>query len=144
MIYLKRIFCSLDQVRFLSLSLSESALIFLISTTCFFGGMMAFFYINVFLIARENRVKSAVHLTVSGWSLTMLAGRRTTSYGAWSGIGRCPIYIRRPAPVRYVTRQEKILKNRPVPGRLSNSPVICKSLKSYYVSFICDHSITRL
>jgi len=51
------------------------------------------------------------------------------------------IYRRRPAPVRYVTTQEKILKNRPVPGRLSSSPVMCKSLKSFDVIFICDHSI---
>jgi len=51
------------------------------------------------------------------------------------------IYRRRPAPVRYVTTQKKILKNRPVPGRLSNLPVMCKSLKSYDVSFICDRSI---
>jgi len=29
-----------------------------------------------------------------------------------------------------------------MPGRLSNSPLKCKSLKSYNVSFICDHSIT--
>ena len=43
---------------------------------------------------------------------------------------------------RYVTTQEKILKKRPVPGRLSNSPVICKSLKLMYgISFICDQSI---
>jgi len=49
----------------------------------------------------------------------------------------------RTAPVRYVTTQEKILKNRPVPERLSHSPVICKSLKSYGVSFMCDHSIIR-
>ena len=51
------------------------------------------------------------------------------------------IYRRRPAPVRYVTTQMKISKNRPVPGRLSNSPMMCKSVKSYDVSFICDHSI---
>jgi len=42
-----------------------------------------------------------------------------------------------------VTTQKKILKNRPVPGRLSNSPVMCKSLKSYDVSFICDRSISN-
>jgi len=51
------------------------------------------------------------------------------------------IYRRQPAPIRYVTTQEKNLKNRPVPGRLSDLPVMCKSLKSYDVSFICDHSI---
>jgi len=80
------------------------------------------------------RVKSAGHCTLSGWSLT-------TPYGARLGIGRCYNIRRRPAPVRYVTTQEKILKNRPVPGRLSNSPVECKSVKSYDVSLICDHSI---
>ena len=51
------------------------------------------------------------------------------------------MFRRRTVPVRYVTTQEKFLKNRPVPGRLSNSPVMCKSLISYVVSFICDHSI---
>jgi len=35
---------------------------------------------------------------------------------------------------------KKNLKNRPVPGRLSNSLVMCKSLKSYDVSYICDYS----
>jgi len=85
----------------------------------------------------KNRVKSAGHRTVSGWSLT-------TPYGARPGIGWCYHIRRRPAPVRYVTTQEKILKNRPVPGRLSNSPVMCKSVKSYNVSFICGHSIICL
>ena len=31
-----------------------------------------------------------------------------------------------------------------MPGRLSNLPVMCKSLKSYDVSFICDHSISNI
>jgi len=43
---------------------------------------------------------------------------------------------------RHVATQENILKNRPVPGRLSNSRVICQSLKSYGVSLICDYRIT--
>jgi len=60
------------------------------------------------------RVKSAGHRTVSGWSFT-------TPYGARPGIGRCYHIRRRPASVRYVTTQEKILKNRPVPRRLLNS-----------------------
>ena len=51
------------------------------------------------------------------------------------------IYKHRPAPVRYVTTQEKSLKNRSVPGPLSNSPLMCNSLNSYDLSFICDHSI---
>ena len=50
-------FCSLGQVWLSSPSLSELASIFLILTTCFFGGMMANFDINVFIIARENSYK---------------------------------------------------------------------------------------
>ena len=64
--------CSLKQVWFSSPSLSESASIFLILTTCFFGGMMSNFDINVFIIAR---VKSAAHRTVPMFSYTD-AGRR--------------------------------------------------------------------
>ena len=44
--------------------------------------------------------------------------------------------------ILYYNTHENILKNRPVPGRLSNSTVMCKSLKSYGVSFICDLSIS--
>jgi len=51
------LFCSLGQVWLSSPLLSELASIFLILTTCFFGGMMANFYINVFIIARENSYK---------------------------------------------------------------------------------------
>ena len=98
--------------------------------------MMASFDINEFTIAPENSRK---------------IGR--ASYGVWLrsyNAVRCPaghrpmLYDirRRPAPVRYVTTQVKILKNRPVPGQLSNSPVMYKSVKSYNVSFICDHSIS--
>ena len=92
---------------------------------------MAHFYVNLIIIARENSCK---------------IGR--APYGVrliFYNTGRAPydiVYRRRTAPVRYVTTQEKVLKNRPVPGRLSNSPVKCTSLKSYDVSFICDHSIT--
>jgi len=73
---------------------------------------------------------------------------KCVSYGVrliFYNIVRCPAghrpMISYTPPVQYVTTQEKFLKNRPVPGRLSNSPVMCKSLKSYVVSFICDHSI---
>ena len=49
-------FCSLGQVWFSAPSPSELASIFLISSTCFFGGMMANFdiHVNVLIIAREN------------------------------------------------------------------------------------------
>ena len=121
---------------FPSSSMSESASIFFILTTCFFGGMMATFDINEFTIAPENSRKIG----------RAPCGLRLISYNAV----RCPAghrpmshIRRRPAPVRYVTTQEKILKNRQVPRRLSNSPVMCKSVKSYDVSFICDHSINN-
>jgi len=50
-------FCSLEQVCFSSPSLSESASICLILTNCFFGGMMANFDIDIFIIARDNSCK---------------------------------------------------------------------------------------
>jgi len=111
-------FCSLEQMIF-SLSLSESASVFPIFTNCFFGGMMANFNIHIFIIARENLCK----IDQAPYPVDLLQ--------------------RRPGTVRYVTTQKKILKNRSVPGRLSNSPVMCKSLKSYDVSFICDRSISN-
>jgi len=88
---------------------------------------MTNFDINEFTIAPANSRKIVRSLT--------------TPYGVRPGIGQCYHIRRRPALVRYVTTHEKILENRPVPGRLSNSPVMCKSVKSYDVSFICDHSI---
>jgi len=83
---------------------------------------MANFDLHIFIIARENscKIDRAPY------------GVRLISYNA----GRALYDV-----VRYVTTQKKILINRPVPGRLSNSTVMCKSLKSYDVSFICDHSI---
>ena len=103
----------------------------LILTTCFFGGMIAKFYINVYIIARANICNPCTY------------GTRLIYYNAGRASADVIIYRRRPAPVRYVTTQEKILKKRPVPGQLSNSPVMCKSLKSYDGSFICDHNIRR-
>jgi len=82
---------------------------------------MANFDINEFTIAPSRKICRAPY------------GVRLISYNAV----RCPAGHR---PIlSYKTR--KFLKNRPVPGRLSNSPVMCNSVKSYDVSFICDHSI---
>jgi len=125
------IFCSLGQVWFSSQSLSESASIFLILTTCFFCGIMANFYVNVYIISRENSYKIG----------RVPYGVRLIFYNAGRASADVFIYRRRTVPIRYVTTQEKILKNRPVPVWLSNSPVMCTSLKSYDVRFICDHSI---
>jgi len=44
-------------VWFSSQSLSESASIFLVLTTCFFCGIMANFYVNVYISSRENSCK---------------------------------------------------------------------------------------
>jgi len=49
------------------------------------------------------------------------------------------IYSSQSAPVRYATTQDHILKNSLPPGRLSSSSVMCKSLKSYDISFIYEH-----
>jgi len=120
--------CSIEQVWFSSPSRSESVSIFLILTTCFFGGMVTNFDINVYIIARENSCK----IDRAPYGFSYNAGRASADV---------IVYRRRPAPVRYVTTQEKNLKNRPVLGRLSNSPVMWKLLKLYDASFICDHSI---
>jgi len=122
-------------VLFSSLLLSESTSTFLILTTCFFGGMTANFDINVFIIARKNSCKIGRTPYVSGpWAYDIVhcpAGHRPMF--SYTDAGRRPYDV---------TAQEKTLKNRSVPGRLSNSPVMGKSLKSYDVSFICDHIIT--
>jgi len=49
-----KVLCSLEQVWFSPPSLSKSATILLILTTCFFEGMVENFNINVYFIAREN------------------------------------------------------------------------------------------
>jgi len=109
----------------------------------FFGGMMAnfmeFWYYCMHVEMCFICVKSAGHRTVSGWFFTTPPWHRTVP--GWASADDI-IYRRRPPAVRYVTTQEKFLKNRPMPGRLSNSPVMCKSLKSYVVSLICDHNIS--
>jgi len=103
---------------------------------------MANFYINVFIIAHANLCK--IGRAPYGVRLISYNGTvRHCTVPVWAPADVF-IYRRRTAPVRYVTMQEKILKNRLVPGRLSNSPVMCTSLKSYDVSFICNHSIIRL
>ena len=71
-------------------SLSKSASVFLILTTCFFRGMMVTFDTNVYAIARKNLFHPC---TVPG--------------GASANV---IIYRSRPAPVRYVTMQEKKFK----------------------------------
>jgi len=93
---------------------------------------MANFDIIVFILAREHSCKIG----------RAPYGVRLISYNAGRAFADVCIYRRWPAPVRYVITQEKILKNRPVHKGLSNSPVMCKSLKSYDVSFMFDHSIT--
>ena len=84
----------------------------------FFKGMVVNLDINVYIIARKiNCFQSAGLSTGPGRSPTTPAGHRTT-------LADIIIYRRWPAPVRYVTTQLKILKYRPVPRRVSNSPVI--------------------
>jgi len=93
----------------------------------FFGGIMANFDIKVYIIAREN----LFHPCKIGLAPY---GVRLISYNAGRSSAGVIIYRWRPAPVRYVTTQGKLLKNCPVPGQLSKSPLMCKSLRSYDVS----------
>jgi len=105
----------LSKCGFSSQSLSESASIFLILTTCFFWGIMAANCdLNVFIISRENSYK--IGRALYGVWLIFLQRRRVTVRHC-TVLGRAPadvfIYRRQTAPVRYVTTQEKILQNRP-------------------------------
>jgi len=124
-------------------SLSESASVFLILTTCFFPLLVdEWVRMYIYIIARENLFHSCKNRPwIVRWPADLLQRR--------PGIVRCRtvpgrdsvdviIYRRQPAPVRYVTTKEKIIKTRSVSGRLSFLPVICRSLKSSGVSFICD------
>jgi len=78
------------------------------------------------------RVKSACHRTVSGWSINYRPGA-----------SRC--YIQAPAGAHTICdHARKNVKNRHVPGRFLNSPVMCKSLKSSGGSFLCDHRTCEL
>jgi len=100
---------------------------------------MANFDVNVYIIARENSYK--IGRALYGVRLIFYNAGRAPYDIVRCPVGHRPMFSYTDAgrrSVRYVTTQEKILKNRPVPGRL-----MCKSLKSYDVSFICDHSINR-
>jgi len=77
---------------------------------------MFFLYTSLHVKTCFIRVKSAGHRTVPGLSLTTPTDTvrcRTVPGRASTDVIICR---RRPAPVRYVTTQKKILKNRPGPG----------------------------
>ena len=115
---------SLEQDWLSSQSLSESALIFLTLTTCFFWGIMA----NFDIIARENSCKIS-RAPYGGRLIFYNAGRPIFSY---TDAGRRP-YDMWP-------RKRKFLKIVRCPGDYQIRR--CTSLKSYDVNFICDHSIS--
>jgi len=78
--------------------------------------------IIVYITARENVFRPCkIGRALYGVRLISYNAVRAP-YGARPGIADDVIYRSRPPPVRYVTTQEKFLKNRPVAGRLSNSP----------------------
>jgi len=86
--------CNLEQVLFSHPSLSESASVFLILTTCFFWGMMANFDIIVYIIARENVFHPCKIYRAS-------YGARLISYNAVRGIGRW-YHLQTPAAARTI------------------------------------------
>ena len=63
-------------------------------------------------------------------------GRRTSAKDIRVVIGRRLKYRRRPAPVRYMTTKEKMMKSASMPGQFLNSPVFCTLLKSQGGRFI--------
>jgi len=109
----------------------KSGLVIPFLTVCFFGRMMANSDLNEYLHAY------LFHPCKIGRSLKHQPGS-----------SRCPpghrpmlSYTDAGAPLQYVTTQGINVENRPAHGRFSISPVICKSLKSYVGTFVCDHSI---
>jgi len=125
---------------------SESASVFLILTTCFSGGMMTNFDINVFITSSEKLFQLCkIGRAPNGYKLISYNADRELYNVARCLAGHRQMLLYTDAGwhthARYVTTQEKIIKNRPVPGRLSKSPIIFKSLKSYGVCFIRNHSI---
>jgi len=89
-------FFSLEQVWFSPPSLSESVSVFLILTTCFFGGIMANFDINVYIIAHEN-LFHACKISRAPHDVRLISYKASRSpFGARPGIGRC-YYIQTPA-----------------------------------------------
>ena len=82
---------------------------------CFFFRNNGNFYIMVYIIARKN----LFHPYKIGWAPY---GDRLIYYNADRAPYDVIIYSRRPAPVRYVTTQEKTIKSRTVPGQLLYSP----------------------
>ena len=64
---------------------------------------------------------------------------RVNGYGARPDIGRC-YHIQTPTGARTVHVCDHARENRLVPGLLSISLVMYKSLKSYGINFMCDHS----
>ena len=93
--------CNLEQVMLSHPSLSESALVFLILTTCFFGGMMANFDIILYIIAREN-VFHPCKIGQASYGVRLISNNAVRApYGARPGIGRW-CHIQKPAAARTI------------------------------------------
>ena len=118
------LFCCLEQWWFLPPLLLESASVFLKQPVSLglWWQMLIIMYISLHVNFCFIHVKLC-----PVWFLITPARHRTASGRASAYIF---IYRRWPVPVGYVTTQEKNNKNRMMPGRLSNSPVIWKSLQS--------------
>ena len=93
-------FAVLSKCGFLLHHSQESASIILILTTCFFGGMVANFDINVFIIARENSCK----ISRAPYGVLLIsynAGRAPYNVVRCPGISRC-YHIQTPAGTRTI------------------------------------------
>jgi len=94
---------------------------------------MACFDINVFIMASENSCKIG---RCQGDLLQRRPG--TVQHRTVPGRASADVFLYRRAGAHPICdhARENSYKNRPLPGRLSNLPVMCKSLKSYEVSFL--------
>jgi len=132
MCYWKTFLQSWEGVVFILITVGVS-FIFSYLTVCFFGRMMAHFYINVFINARDKSCK--VGWAPYGVHLISNNADRAPS-GHWPMLS----YTDGDRWPNDMNASENSYLSSGVRA-IINSPVMCKSLKSYDVSFICDHSI---
>jgi len=135
-----KIYISLEQLRMNKMQ--QTSTIQIVLSKCGFHlhhcqSQLQSFYVNNLFFWRKDSIFDNVYIIArEKLCHPCTIGARQISYNA----GRC-FHIQTPAGVHTICDHARE-KNRPKLRRLSNSPVICKSLKSYGVNFVFDHSMT--
>ena len=129
---------SCASVVFTSITVRVSLNLSYLATCFFFRNDGEFWCKCMYIIARENLFYPWCKIV---WYSAWLISYNTVPGGSLVDI----IIYRRPQAPVIMWPRKRFFFNCPVPGRLLNSPVMCKSLKllkSYDGSLICDHNIT--